>query len=256
MLAATVLAVAALLTWIGTPEPVRETRPRVQADPPPAVAPPDPGVEPPRVLLHDQSSVPLASRPQKQLSVWAGSMSEDLDIPKAALEAYGYAARAAQATHPQCGVSWTLLAGIGSVESHHGRYGGGRLDETGRPTIPIRGLPLDGQRGVKRIDDTDRGQLDGDPTFDRAVGPLQFLPATWHVWGADADGDGTADPNDIDDAALAAANYLCTVGGDLRVPDRFWASLLIYNESHSYGQEVLDHADHYGRISRVLARTR
>ena len=59
--------------------------------------------------------------------------------------------------------------------------------------MPIIGLPLDGSHGVKRIEDTDDGRLDGDPVFDRAIGPLQFIPTTWEDWASDADGDGVAD---------------------------------------------------------------
>ncbi len=44
------------------------------------------------------------------------------------------------------------------------------------------------------------------------MGPLQFIPSTWRSWGVDANGDGVADPNQIDDAALAAGRYLCAAG--------------------------------------------
>lgn len=251
-----VVPVLAVLVSCAPPENDRtESESRISADPPPAVAPPDPGVEPPRVQLAHSGNPPMSvqDRPQQQLTGWAESMSDELNIPLAALQAYGYAARAAEQDHPGCGIGWSTLAGIGAIESSHGRYGGAKLDETGRPSVAIRGLPLDGSNGVKRIEDTDRGAMDGDLVFDRAIGPLQFIPVTWNRWAADADGDGVADPNDIDDAALAAAGYLCTVGGDLRNPDGFWRALLDYNESHDYGQDVIDHADQYGRISRTLA---
>ncbi len=179
-------------------------------------------------------------------------MADELNIPRAALQAYGYAQHVIAADRPDCGISWSLLAGIGAVESSHGRHGGARLDVTGRPSRPIIGLPLDGSSGVKRIPDTDGGALDGDQAWDRAVGPLQFIPTTWRTWQVDADGDGVADPQDIDDAALAAANYLCSEGGHLQDPERFWSALLTYNESRSYGQEVLDYADYYGKTSRTL----
>lgn len=55
--------------------------------------------------------------------------------------------------------------------------------------------------------DTDRGSLDRDPTYDRAVGPMQFIPGTWRRVGVDANGDGVKDPQDIGDAATAAAVY-------------------------------------------------
>ena len=227
-------------------------------DPPPAVAPPDPGVEPPRARLLDPGSAPVSvqERPQSQLVGWSESMSDELNIPRAALQAYGYTARYLEAAVPDCGLSWTVLAGIGSVESSHGRYGGASLDETGRPSKPIRGMPLDGSEGVKRIEDTDGGELDGDVVFDRAVGPLQFIPGTWEKWAVDADVDGVADPDDIDDAALAAGKYLCAEGGDLRNPEGFWTAMLAYNQSEQYAQDVLDRADQYGRRSQTLASER
>ena len=51
------------------------------------------------------------------------------------------------------------------------------------------------------------------PTYDRAVGPMQFIPSSWATFGLDGDGDGKADPFDIDDAAASAAKYLCRAGG-------------------------------------------
>lgn len=250
-----VVPALALLVSCAPSEDDGGAEPIVESDPPSAVAPPDPGVDPPvvRLLPADAPSVSTRDRPQRQLDEWSESMSEQLNIPRTALQAYGYAARAAEISHPGCGIGWTTLAGIGSIESSHGRYAGARLDDTGRPSIPIRGLALDGSHGIKRIADTDRGVLDGDLEFDRAIGPLQFIPGTWEKWASDADGDGMTDPNDLDDAAMAAAQYLCTVGGDMRKPEGFWKALLDYNESHQYGQDVIDHADHYGRTSRSLA---
>lgn len=225
--------------------------PAPTSEPPSASAPPDPGVAPPAVeLLAPGASSP--DRPQAQLTDWSERMSEELNIPRTALQAYGYAQQMMNASAPACGLSWTVLAGIGSVESSHGRHGGARLDETGRPEPRIIGLPLDGSAGVKEIRDTDGGALDGDPVWDRAVGPLQFIPSTWRKYEVDADGDGVADPQDLDDAALTAGRYLCAVGHDLRDGDRFWAALLDYNQSRSYGQDVIDYADHYGKISRSL----
>ena len=65
------------------------------------------------------------------------------------------------------------------------------------------------------IRDTDAGQFDNDAAYDRAVGPMQFIPSTWSVVGVDADGDGERNPQDIDDAALATAVYLCSGDDDL-----------------------------------------
>ena len=197
----------------------------------------------------------VRQRPQEQLAGWARGLSDGLNIPHAALEAYGYAQQQMAVGAAGCGLTWTVLAGIGAVESSHGRHGGARLDDTGRPEPRIVGMALDGADGVKRIDDTDGGRLDGDRRWDRAVGPLQFIPSTWRRYQADADGDGVADPQDIDDAALTAARYLCATGADLRDPDRFWAALWEYNRSRSYGQQVLDNADRYGRRSHELSGT-
>ncbi|GAA2813177.1 lytic transglycosylase domain-containing protein [Saccharopolyspora taberi] len=237
------------------PPPTSRESPVTTTELPSATAPPDPGVPPPdvRLLPADAPRLTPEARPQNQLTTWSESLADPLNIPRAALQAYGYASRSLERTAPDCRISWTVLAGIGAVESSHGRHGGAKLDLTGRPSSAIIGLPLDGSPGVKRIDDTDGGRLDGDTRWDRAVGPLQFIPATWQKWAADADGDGVADPHDIDDAALAAGTYLCdSAGGDLRDPDRFWKALMTYNESRAYGQEVLDYADHYGRRSREL----
>lgn len=236
------------------PTSTEEPRTRVLQEPPTAEAPPDPGVAPPPVRLLDPAVVPVPvdRRPQGQLADWAESMADGLNIPRAALQAYGYAERVLRQRAPECGIGWSVLAGIGAVESSHGRFGGARLDRTGRPSSRIRGLPLDGREGVRRIEDTDGGKLDGDPRFERAMGPLQFIPQTWRDWGVDADGDGVADPDDIDDAALTAGELLCASAGDIRRPDRFWTAMLEYNNSRDYGQDVLDHADHYGKVSRVL----
>jgi len=40
--------------------------------------------------------------------------------------------------------------------------------------------------------DSDGGALDGDARYDRATGPMQFLPGTWRSIGADGNGDGVA----------------------------------------------------------------
>src|SRR5699024_2603213 len=139
-----------------------------------------------------------------------------------------------------------------AVESSHGRYQGSRLDEAGQADPPIIGVPLDGSVGVRAIPDTDGGVWDGDQEWDRAIGPLQFIPDTWREWGVDAAASGVADPQNINDAALAAGRYLCFAGGDLRDPDDFWSALLSYNASTSYAHDVLNWADYYGRTSRTL----
>ena len=74
---------------------------------------------------------------------------------------------------------------------------------------------MNGRNGTALIKDTDAGQYDGDSRYDRAVGPMQFIPSTWAIVGVDADNDGRRDPQDIYDASLASAVYLCSGQGDL-----------------------------------------
>ena len=141
------------------------------------------------------------------------------DIPTVAVDAYMWGADELAVDDPTCGIRWTLLAAIGRVESNHGRFGGAQLRDDGYSTKPIRGIPLDGRPNVALIRDTDRGELDGDTTYDRAVGAMQFIPSTWKSVGVDADGDGKRDPNNIFDAAQGAAVYLCRGDADLRDVD-------------------------------------
>ncbi|MGH3881632.1 MAG: hypothetical protein ACRDSK_31805 [Actinophytocola sp.] len=100
----------------------------------------------------------------------------------------------------------------------------------------------------RRIRDTDRGKLDGDPTWDRAVGAMQFLPETWQRWGVRASRDGKApDPQNIDDAALTAGRYLCASGGNLSKAAGWWRAVMTYNRSVTYGQKVFSGADAYAK---------
>ncbi|TVT23066.1 lytic transglycosylase domain-containing protein, partial [Amycolatopsis rhizosphaerae] len=160
-------------------------------------------------------------------------------LPDVAFAAYRSAAATLAGASPRCGLNWSTLAAIGRVESDHGRYGGSRLYSDGTVAPAIRGVVLDGSAGTARIGDTDGGGFDGDPVFDRAVGPMQFIPSTWRVYASDGNGDGRADPDNIFDAALAAARYLCAGGEDLRNPDGLRAAVLRYNHSESYVDMVV-----------------
>ncbi|HEX2771798.1 MAG TPA: lytic murein transglycosylase [Micromonosporaceae bacterium] len=190
-------------------------------------------------------------RPSDVLAGWAQQVGNRVGIPPVALQAYGYAELVLAQTSPGCHLSWTTLAAIGLVESNHGRANGAALAPDGQALPQIVGLPLDGQGGRQRIADTDRGQLDGDPVLDRAVGPMQFIPSTWLQAGLDADNDGANNPHDIDDAALAAANYLCGNGRDLATARDWWAAILSYNDVRRYAQSVFDAANRYGAASRT-----
>lgn len=159
-------------------------------------------------------------------------------IPATALAAYEQAADRQDVLTPGCRISWPLLAGIGRVESNHGRFAGAVLHTDGLSTPPVIGIPLNGH-GTAVIRDTDGGRLDGDTTYDRAVGPMQFIPSTWATWGVDADHDGQKNPFDIFDATAAAAAYLCAAGRDLGTYQGQVAAILSYNHSSAYVATVM-----------------
>ncbi len=171
-------------------------------------------------------------------------------IPDVAVRAYKQAEARLAVSDPGCGVPWSLLAAIGRVESDHGRFGGAQLRDDGSATRRIRGIPLDGRPNVALIRDSDGGALDGDTVYDRAVGPMQFIPSTWRSVNADANGDGFADPNNIFDAAQGAAQYLCTGTSNLRDPARAAQAVRRYNNADSYVRLVLALARMYqtGRV--------
>ena len=282
---------------------------------------------------------------------------EGTDIPLVALNAYVIAARTLETEDPVCGIHWSMLAGIGRIESIHGYFGDSTLDINGNTTTDIHGLPLDGRilsgaefvtegtdvpaatgrteettilaspaaepapaaapatpapvaetatepapapapepapapapapeapapapapeapaadapapaapaegepaQGegapaegavaapaapapapvIKRLAlilDTDDGVLDGDTVYDRAVGPMQFIPTTWRLFDADGNLDGETDPQNIYDAALASARYLCaaspmtTLAGEQR-------AYFAYNHDLDYSRNV------------------
>jgi membrane-bound lytic murein transglycosylase B len=168
------------------------------------------------------------------------------DIPAVALTAYQRAATEADRVNPGCDISWTLVAGIGRVESDHGTNGGSAIAANGEVRPAILGPVLDGSDGNAAITDTDHGRLDGDARWDRAVGPMQFIPSTWATWGRDGNGDGVIDPENIFDAARATADYLCASGGDLNTPDGAERAVLSYNHSLDYVLVVLGYASAYG----------
>ncbi|GAA2648683.1 lytic transglycosylase domain-containing protein [Streptomyces lunalinharesii] len=164
-------------------------------------------------------------------------------IPATVLAAYKKAESELRASDPGCRLPWQLLAGIGEVESGHAR--GGAVDAAGTTLRPILGPQLNGN-GFALIPDTDHGRYDGDTTHDRAVGPMQFIPSTWSQggpggtgWGADGNGDGVKDPNNVFDATLAAGRYLCANGRDLSVQADLDRAVLGYNDSREYLQLVL-----------------
>ncbi|WP_156671432.1 MULTISPECIES: lytic transglycosylase domain-containing protein [unclassified Mycobacterium] len=204
----------------------------------PEGVPPPPGDAVPPVNTH------ASGRPADQLRAWAQQRSAALEIPVIALEAYAYAARVAEVENPKCHIAWTTLAGIGQVESHHGTYRGSRLAPNGDVSPPIRGVRLDGTGGNLRIVDSAEDVTDDDGVA-RAMGPMQFIPETWRLYGVDAHNDGRVSPDNIDDSALAAAGYLCWRGKDLATPRGWITALRAYNNSGVYARAVRDWATAY-----------
>jgi membrane-bound lytic murein transglycosylase B len=181
-------------------------------------------------------------------AAWTDRTAAATGIPRRALLAYAGAELRLRAEAPACGLGWNTLAAIGFVESEHGTLFGGSIGADGLASPAIVGIPLNGD-GVEAIRDTDGGLLDGDSVWDRAVGPMQFIPGTWEQFGADGDGDGRSDVHAIDDAALAAARYLCASGGDLREAGDWIAAVSSYNSTLDYNHRVASAADTYAALA-------
>lgn len=221
-------------------QPSTDPVPTTQAPIPPA---------PPPTLLPTPSGQASPGRPSDVLAGWAQQMSAKTQIPPIAMQAYGYAEWVLSQQQPGCHLSWTTLAAIGKVESNHGSAGSATLTPDGRAYPPIYGDPLDGLGGRRLIRDTDGGNLDKDTGYDRAIGPMQFIPQSWLQYQVDADDDGVKDPHDVDDAALAAAGYLCAGSRDLATTNGWWQAVLAYNAVQPYAEAVFTAANDYGRLS-------
>lgn len=217
----------------GTPLPPVSSR-WADSPPPPAVA----------VAGADPSRAPAVDLVD---GAWASRVSDATGIPRRAVIAYAAADLTVAHEQPSCAIAWNTLAGIGWVESRHGSYGGARLGDDGLVSPRILGPRLTGE-GVAAIEDTDGGDLDGDDRWDRAVGPLQFIPETWRRWGADGDADGTRDPNHIDDAALAAARYLCR-SGPMATETAWRDAVFTYNPLTRYIDDVATRANEYAQMA-------
>lgn len=256
-LGAAVAAVIALGTMAAPlPEPADSLAPHAVAAVPaalPSVPVPEqrrnPAPVPQRQGAHapPAGTQPQQAGPQRSFVDWSSKTSTVTGIPARALQAYAHAHAVVAEVQPDCRLTWVTLAGIARIESNHGRYRGRTLDGAGRPSAPIVGVPLDGSPSVRAIGDSDGGALDGDRRWDRAVGPFQFIPTTWARWHSDGDGDGVGDPQDIDDAAVAAARYLCAGNRDLATGDGWLGAVLAYNNSMSYAQQVYSSAAGYAR---------
>lgn len=170
--------------------------------------------------------------------------------PPVVMAAYENAASRANMLFPSCSITWSVLAAIGEIESHHGASGGSsRPGWNGIEKPPILGLRLNGSNGIRAIKDTDHGRYDGDRKWDRAVGPMQFLPGTWKTFGVDADGDGVANPQSIRDSAAAAADYLCKGNANLGDPTQLATAIFSYNAADWYVSDVLTLMSHYADLA-------
>ena len=129
------------------------------------------------------------------------------EIPPGYLQLYVAAGR-------RYGIDPWILAGIGSVETDHGRS-----------TAP--------------------GVRSGVNTFGCCAGPMQFSvvgsPSTWDRYGVDGNHDGRTSVYDPADAIPAAARYLRACGA----PDDYHAALFAYNHAEWYVAEVLAKAAEY-----------
>ncbi|WP_240759092.1 lytic transglycosylase domain-containing protein, partial [Phytoactinopolyspora endophytica] len=175
----------------------------------------------------------------------SGGSVGDLGIPGLVLEAYQQAAESWNERQASCNIRWQILAGVGKVESSHAR--GGQATEQGDTQPRILGPVLNGGPGIAAIPDTDGGHWDADSTWDRAVGPMQFIPGTWKAFGVDAAGDGAADPHNVFDATLSAAKYLCFGGGDLSTDYGLSSALRRYNNSAAYVHKVMEWIEAYDK---------
>lgn len=149
-------------------------------------------------------------------------------IPAVALDAYRRAEAETARSNEKCHLSWAMVAGIGKVESDHAR--GGAVDDQGKTLKPILGPALNGSNGTAALPLSSGNWM-------QAEGPMQFLPSTWQIWGADGNNDGKADPNNIFDSALATGNYLCSAG-DLANGANLKKAILTYNPSQDYLNQV------------------
>ncbi|HEX5115901.1 MAG TPA: lytic murein transglycosylase [Pseudonocardiaceae bacterium] len=156
--------------------------------------------------------------------------SGPLGIPGVVLDAYLHAQNVMKVENPGCKLPWWLLAGIGKIESNQAENG--EVDANGTTLRPILGPVLNGSNGFANLPIANGG-------FQRAQGPMQFIPSTWAVWGRGGN------INNVYDSALAAGRYLCSGGGDLSQPADQATAVFSYNHSNSYVQIVLLWANAY-----------
>lgn len=176
--------------------------------------------------------------------IWLAETATSTRIPERALAAYAGVAIAKAQQMPTCGLSWNTLAAIGFAESRHGTHDGSAVGPDGTVSPPIFGIALDGA-STAHIPDSDAGAIDGDAQYDRAVGPMQLIPQTWRNWHVDANADGVEDPQNIDDATMASANYLCRASGDMAHEAGWLAGIGAYNSDPDYAVIIAQAGSRY-----------
>lgn len=129
------------------------------------------------------------------------------DIPKHYLSLYR------SATGRCHTLPWSVLAGIGKVESNHGR--------------------------------ADAPGVHSGANHAGARGPMQFLPSTWAHYGVDADHNGRATPYSAADAIPSAARMLCAEGARPGTLPDIRKALFAYNHADWYVDQTLDWAQRY-----------
>ena len=175
---------------------------------------------------------------------WLAETATSTRIPERALAAYAGVALDKAAQMASCGLGWNTLAAIGYAESRHGTHDGSVIGADGTASPPIFGIALDGA-STDHIPDSDLGAVDGDAEYDRAVGPMQLIPQTWRNWHVDANADGVEDPQNIDDATMASANYLCRASGDMASEAGWLAGIGAYNSDPAYAVIIAEAGNRY-----------
>ena len=186
---------------------------------------------PTQVSVAQAPTQKVTGNPLTASAAWIASTAQSSGISPTAIAAYGDATLVLGHQQPSCHLGWSTLAGVGTVESANGTVGGRQLFANGLSSTPISGPALNGAGGYAAIGNGSGG-------WSAALGPMQFIPSTWDRWGADGDGDGYADINNIYDAALAAGRYLCADGRDLATAQGWTAAIYSYNHSADYVRQV------------------
>ena len=186
---------------------------------------------PTQVSVVQTTSQTAVGDPLKASQTWIARTAQSSGISPTAIAAYGDATLVLAKEQPTCHLGWSTLAGVGTVESENGSIGGRTLLPDGLSSTPISGPALNGAGGYAAIGNGSGG-------WTSALGPMQFIPSTWSRWGADGNGDGYDDINNIFDAALAAGRYLCADGRDLSTAQGWTAAIYSYNHAATYVQEV------------------